>query len=108
MSEPKTPTLWVPMSSKLDLAVLGKLGEEANELGNICSRAIIQGIDERDPETGVPNRTTLWKEIADVSALSRLARQHFGLNLTTILQRSDAKLEMKQEWLDMLRKAGHN
>jgi hypothetical protein len=59
---------WRPMTRPIDLKHLGKLGEESNELGAAISRCIIQGIDEREPVTGKPNRQWLAEEIADVLA----------------------------------------
>ena len=43
---------WHPITDKVDLKYLGKLGEELNECGSAVSRCIIQGVDEREPVTG--------------------------------------------------------
>lgn len=57
------PSLWIPNTSSLDLAVLGKLAEETAELGASLARCIIQGVIESEPVTGKPNREWLEDEI---------------------------------------------
>ncbi len=94
---------WVPMTDLIDLAHLGKLGEEAGELSSIVSRCIIQGIDECDPETGKPNRQALMEELADVYAMGNLCTERFGLDVVQIVGRRDRKMAMKRAWHDMLR-----
>ena len=46
---------WVPTTNLMNLRRLGKTGEEVNELGAICARCIIQGLDGIDPKTGEMN-----------------------------------------------------
>lgn len=58
------PSDWQPITNKHDLAVLGKLGEEATELGSAIFRCIIQGLNEREPTTGKVNRQ--WLEEAQL------------------------------------------
>jgi phosphoribosyl-ATP pyrophosphohydrolase len=99
----ETPSKWIPMTDLLALAHLGKLGEEAGELVSIISRCIIQGIDERDPDTGELNRIALGKEIADVIANGQLAIEHFGLSQNEIAERVTRKMDMKRKWHDMIR-----
>lgn len=85
-------------------AVLGKLGEEAAELCNIIMRIWIQGIDERNPETGKPNRVALWEEIADVEALIEMSkRAPLMLPRDYIAIRREKKTAMRMEWLRMIR-----
>ena len=59
---------WTPTTDLLILRRMGKMMEEAGELVGVASRAIIQGIEEADPETGRTNRLRLEEEIADVYA----------------------------------------
>jgi hypothetical protein len=99
----KKPSLWLPMTNKVDLAVLGKLGEEATECGTAVFRTIIQGIHECEPVTGKPNMRWLEDEIADVRAMSKLAMRHFEMDYVRIDRRINAKLNMKLEWLEMIR-----
>lgn len=75
MSEPINSTIspWMPMQDQHQLAMLGKLAEEAAELASRASRCIIQGIDELDPDTGRSNRDELAREIADVLACVEIA-----------------------------------
>ncbi len=96
------PSKWVPMTNLIDLAHLGKMGEEAGELSSIISRCIIQGIDECDPETGKPNRLALAEEIADVMATSELAIERFDLDEGFISLRIERKKNMKRAWHAML------
>lgn len=85
------------------VAVLGKLGEEANELGKIIFRCLIQGIDEREPVTQALNREELEKEIADVEALIRHAKSRLLLDASFIAARADRKASVKAIWFDRLR-----
>lgn len=98
------PSKWVPMTGidLIDAAHLGKLAEEAAELSGIIARIWIQGIDERDPETGKVNRHALTEEIADVLAMSELAVERLGLDAEYIEQRKRRKKAMKRAWHAML------
>ena len=72
------PSAWHPTTNKVDLAHLGKLGEELAECAAAASRCIIQGIDEAHPVTGKTNRQWLEEEIADVVAMIDHTVNHFG------------------------------
>lgn len=96
------PSDWQPITDKPTLALLGKLAEEANELGCIISRCIIQGIDGRDPETKKMNIVALQEEIADVRGLSALARDRLGLDENIIDDRAQRKYDYKATWIDEL------
>ena len=96
------PSKWVPMKDPRLLAAIGKLGEEVNELGAIIFRCIIQGINEKDPETGKHNLVALAEEIADVRALSAIVIKETHLDWVTILERAERKSKMKNKWLDQL------
>lgn len=65
------------------------------------SRCIIQGIEEREPVTGKPNRVWLEDEIADVFAGMYLSIQLFDLDLKRINERSAAKQRRLEEWHKM-------
>lgn len=93
---------WQPITNKHDLAVLGKLAEEVNELGSAISRCIIQGIDECEPETGKPNRQWLEEELADVMALTTIAMQRLNLDVAAIMERRRRKIAYKAPWFDAL------
>lgn len=100
----KQPSLWVPMSDPIDLAHLGKLGEEAAELARICSRIIIQGIEGTSPDDDKTNKHALEDEIADVFAMAGLCIARFKLSVDEISRREQGKKVMKRTWFDMLRK----
>lgn len=100
------PSDWQPITDKHDLAVLGKLGEEACELGSALFRCVIQGIDEREPKTHKVNRQWLEEEVADVLALATLAVQRLGLDMAAIERRRDRKIAYKGPWFDALSAAG--
>lgn len=93
---------WAPIDNKHDLAVLGKLIEEAGELVSAAARCLIQGIDEKQPVTGKVNKEWLEDEIADCMALQITAISRLGLNLVRILERRDRKMEYKKPWFDAL------
>lgn len=97
------PSNWQPITSKHDLAVLGKLGEEASELGSAISRCIIQGIDESEPRTLKSNRQWLEEEIADVMALTTIAIQRLGLDTEAIMERRRRKIKYKEPWFVSLK-----
>jgi hypothetical protein len=95
----KQPSLWIPERDPATLAAIGKLGEEACELGAALFRAAIQGIDGLDPETGRPNREKIADEIADVRALSRIGVARLGLDDAEIEERAARKVAFKEPWL---------
>jgi hypothetical protein len=92
---------WMPEQNRIRLAVLGKLVEECNELAARATRCIIQGIDERDPETERPNRAELEREIADVSACIETAVDMLHLNIDD--RRLRGKVNGYRRWHDMIR-----
>lgn len=93
---------WVPITKAIDLKHLGKLQEELGELQSAVARCIIQGINEKEPETGKVNRDWLEEEIADVLANIELNIQHFGLNNTFIGGRLEVKQRRLKVWHGML------
>jgi NTP pyrophosphatase (non-canonical NTP hydrolase) len=92
---------WEPTTSKIDLKILGKLGEELGELSAAVSRCIIQGIDEAEPTTGKINRQWLEEEIADVHAGLVIILEHYKLNNLFILNRSVQKINTLRAWHKM-------
>ena len=96
------PNPWVPMANPLDIKHLGKLAEEVNELGAAIARCLIQGINEREPVTGKPNRQWLTEEIADVLAGIELVCNHFDLSADAIDSRKARKTRHLKQWHDML------
>lgn len=99
----KPPSPWRPETDLLRLAVLGKLIEELGECVSAATRCVIQGIDESEPISGKPNRQWLEDEIADVEAMTELAKNHFGLDRYEISRRRDRKIGHKTEWHQLIR-----
>lgn len=99
---------WQPITSKADLAILGKLIEELGECSSIAARCIIQGIDESDPETGVLNLASLRNEIADVVAMCSLITDIYSLDTNTMDKRTKIKYAHKMEWYMQLVKDEEN
>lgn len=98
----KAPSNWRPETDLVRLAVLGKLCEELAEAGAIVARCIIQGIDQSEPETGMPNRIVLQRELADVNAAAGHAIAAFNLDTLAMQKRSAMKFKHKQQWHEML------
>ena len=96
------PQPWVPENDPLRIALLGKLIEELNECGAIAARCLIQGIDEREPVTGVVNRHALEKELADVFAQAGASILRLGLDEPSIKVRLQKKTEFTGQWFDHL------
>lgn len=93
---------WKPETDPQRIAVLGKLGEELGELTQMVNRCIIQGLEESEPVTGVPNRVALQKEIADVLATTTLAILYLKLDGDFVAQRGAGKAEELGGWYDTL------
>lgn len=70
---------WHPPRDQKTLKILGKLIEEMGEMIAALGRCICQGIEERHPVTGKPNRHWLLEEEADVLVGMRLLRQHIKM-----------------------------
>jgi NTP pyrophosphatase (non-canonical NTP hydrolase) len=96
------PSLWIPTTNLVDLAHLGKLGEELNECGAAVSRCIIQGIAESEPVTRKSNKEWLEDELADVLAMMELVVERFGLDSDRMDERINRKVKMKREWHQMI------
>ena len=89
---------WIPEADPMILRRVGKTGEELAELGKVCSRITIQGIDGVDPETGVSNRAALTKEIADVLAQCKCTINALSLDNNAISVRMNSKVAQMAEW----------
>lgn len=96
----KAPSDWQTERDPLKVAVLGKLGEEVNELGNALFRALIQGYDGANPETGELNADWIFKEMADVRAMTYLVEKHFSRTID--IRRVAEKLAHKEAWLKLI------
>lgn len=70
---------WFPEQDRVTLAVLGKLIEELNEMSARAARCIIQGCDEKDPDSGRTNLDELEREAADVMACLQMAKAKLGV-----------------------------
>lgn len=95
------PNPWHPMTDPVDLKVIGKLGEETNELGSAIFRCVIQGINEKHPVTGKTNRQWFLEEIADVRAGLELSEERFEFTpdeLAFIEQRKQFKKGFLRTW----------
>jgi NTP pyrophosphatase (non-canonical NTP hydrolase) len=99
----KPPSPWQPENNKLHLAVLGKLGEETNELGSAIFRCVIQGVDGVHPVTGKHNLEALQDEIADVLAGIDIAIDRFGLSALAIHSRRVMKVAHKLDWHKLIK-----
>lgn len=92
---------WRPITNQIDLKHLGKLGEESGELNSAVSRCIIQGMDEKEPNTGKVNRDWLEDEIADVIANAILVVEHFKLDTEKLAARAEKKMAALRSWHKM-------
>lgn len=89
---------WKPVTNPKIIKRLGKTGEEASELANICFRILVQGINGVNPKTGVINRKALQDEIADVLGQCLLCIDKFELDGDAILARMASKMKAMQTW----------
>jgi hypothetical protein len=96
---------WVPTVDRVELALLGKTLEETCELGKIAARCIMQGLDDRDPETTVANRMALTAELSDMEARILDVRQ--VLELPMLIENTVRKSKFHLSWLrDLARRFG--
>jgi hypothetical protein len=96
------PSPWQPIQDKPLQAALGKLAEELAEAGAAVARCLIQGLDECEPVTKVPNRVWLENELADVQAAAAIVMTHYELDQKRMLVRQIRKMEHLTEWRRML------
>lgn len=90
---------WHPMNNPIDLKTIGKAIEELGECASALARAMIQGIDEKEPATGKVNRQWVEDEMADVEANFILLKERFDLHLSEV--RIVRKLRHLRQWHSM-------
>lgn len=98
---------WQPERDALRLAVLGKLLEELGEATAIVARCIIQGIDEVEPTTGMPNRTAAEDEFADAVTTIGMAAEFFCLDTTRMRERGIKKRAHLERWHALIAAEGN-
>lgn len=96
------PSDWEPITRKSELAILGKLIEEASECAQAAARCIIQGLHALDPETGQVNIEKLRDELADVKAMTELFADIYALDKRIIDERFQIKYSHKYTWYKRL------
>lgn len=89
---------WHPITDPVDLKHLGKFGEELGECVSAICRCIIQGVDEKEPETNKPNKQWVQDEVADVLGNLELIIERFNLDVDYIRQRADKKKVHLRHW----------
>ena len=92
---------WYPETETNRVRALGKALEELGELVSATARCLIQGIDEREPVTGKPNRQWLEQEVADVRTQCAILVETFDLDTQAIATRTRKKYDQMQEWRSM-------
>lgn len=100
-------TLWLPESRTVIHQALGKAAEEAAELSKILSRCLIQGLDEKDPESWKPNFDSLAEELADLEATTQWLFELLDLDVEAHNARADRKLDGFRRWQQMLEAHAH-
>lgn len=109
MSDHKTlgePSLWRMEPHEVNVLLLSKVAEEANELAARCNRAIAQGLNGIDPDSGRTNYAELQDEVADVKGLSALLVYLLAMDAAYVQERADAKRIHKHKWLAAVAVAG--
>lgn len=90
---------WVPTTDETELKVLGKFLEELGECSNAVARVLIQGVEDVEPTTKVPNRQWLSDEIADIMATASIVIEHYGLDLEAVNARIFSKYDYLKDWM---------
>lgn len=98
-TNPPTPSAWLPETDLQRIATLGKLLEELGEGVAAAARCLIQGIEEVEPTTKVPNRDWLQKELADILAQVDNTVREFALSVSTIQHRRMQKFKYIRTWV---------
>ena len=93
---------WTPEENIVLHQALGKVAEEAAELAKIATRCMIQGFDEAEPVTGMPNRQALREEVADLKAALRWLYEIIDEPYKGESQRERRKFDGFREWQAML------
>ncbi|WP_246658399.1 hypothetical protein [Rhizobium sp. FKY42] len=93
-------TLWLPEPDVFAHQAIGKLIEEMGEASAIAARILIQGLDQSDPKSGIPNRQALAKELADVAASIGFVQ---GITMIDRMpERTSEKLTGFAKWVELL------
>lgn len=100
---PPPPSPWQPERDPIRLAIYGKTVEEIGELASAIGRCTIQGIAEKDPETGKPNVDWLEDEIADVEMCIHFLKEKLYLYKGRIDARKAVKIRHKEEWFKLIK-----
>ncbi|MDI7864333.1 hypothetical protein MRS76_20550 [Rhizobiaceae bacterium n13] len=95
-------TLWKPEPDLIIHQALGKAVEEASELAKILARCLIQGLDAKDPKTGIPNRQAVLEEMADIDAAIVWLLEVAYRPDDQLLERANRKLAGFLQWQKML------
>lgn len=68
-----------------------KLSEECNEIGKLCSKSMLFGLDSVNPETGQQNIEALHDELNDLLAVIELLNTEYNFNFS----KDDRKISNK-------------
>lgn len=93
---------WMPEPDAMVHQVLGKIGEECNEMGAALFRCLIQGFDESEPVSGKPNRRQFWEEVADIEAAIAWAKETLNAPDFSMEDRRARKLAGFRAWQTMI------
>jgi hypothetical protein len=89
---------WISEQDPVRRAALGKLAEELGECVAAVSRCLIQGVDEHEPVTKVPNLRWLENELADVEAAIAVLRERLPFDLARTDERRTLKADHFRRW----------
>lgn len=90
--------MWIPTQDIIAQKIMGKFLEEGGESISAVARALIQGIDGKEPTSGKPNRVWVEDELADLWALMTHLEQYYDLDLDRMAQRTEVKYNRLSEW----------
>lgn len=94
---------WKVTTDPMILRRVGKTGEEVSELGAVCARIVIQGIDEIDPNSGESNRKRFVDELADVQAQINVSRKALAIDPEYFDARVARKEGNMEDWESQMR-----
>lgn len=97
-SKMKDASPWHPMDDPVDIKHIGKALEELGEAVSALARALIQGMDEAEPETGKINRDWVQDEFADVKTGIELITRRWDLDRSHMSERQVRKTRHLQQW----------
>lgn len=76
-----------------------KLSEECNEVGQIVSKIMQFGMDEKHPELDENNRERLFMELNDIHAMIQMLNEKFDLGYIPSQEAIDRKKEKVEHYL---------